>query len=117
MSQTKHMIQSAIPKETDVQNTKFAICYCFDRDYITGNAPYGLHIIQSSNNYESLVDKLKEELKERESNSKFEFEWNLEYRLCILEYSEENNLIKVLKMCDHDTDFWIKQISLYPAIN
>jgi len=86
-----------------------AICFCFDRNYISGNAPHGIHVISTSDNYETLQGELGEKLKERKEDGEFEFGWEREYRLCILEYSE-NNTIKNLKLVDHDDDFWREQV-------
>tara|TARA_B100001758_G_scaffold146084_1_gene125861 strand:- start:40 stop:369 length:330 start_codon:yes stop_codon:yes gene_type:complete len=86
----------------------FAICFCYDTNYITGNAPEGIHVISSSNTYETLVGEFGEKMKERKKDAAFEFGWENEYRLCILEYLE-NNTIKELKLVDHDDGFWNKQ--------
>jgi len=55
------------------------------------------------------VGELGEKLKERKEDAEFEFAWNLEYRLCILEYSE-NNIIKKLKLVDNADGFWSEQV-------
>ena len=90
-------------------HTMFAICFCYDRDYITGNAPHGIHVISSSTNYETLHGELAKKMKERKEMAAFEFGWMKEYRLCILEYLE-NKTIKELKLVDLDDGFWSKQV-------
>ena len=87
----------------------FAICFCYDRDYITGNAPYGIHVISASKNYDTLEGEFAKKMKERKEMTAFEFGWEKEYRLCILEYLE-NNTIKELKLIDYDDAFWSKQV-------
>ena len=67
-------------------------------------------MIKSSPQYEILVEELGEHLKQRSQDTKFEFGWENEYRLCILEYSEQNNRIKELKMVDQADDFWPTQV-------
>ena len=91
----------------------FALCFCYDRNYITGNAPAGIHVISSSKSYETLVVEFEKQLEIRQEDSKFEFGWKLEYRLCILECLE-NNKIKELKLVDYDDDFWETQVQKTP---
>lgn len=87
----------------------FALCFCYDRNYITGKAPYGIHIISSSIKYEDINTKFLDELKLRQKSSNIEFGWDKEYRLCILEISEQNK-IKDLKLVDNNDGFWQEQI-------
>ncbi len=94
----------------------YAICFAYDRDYISGNAPHGIRIIQSSDNYYSLVDKFIADLKTIKDDAEFEFGWNLEYRLCILEYSEDNKIIRGVKYLDQDDTFWLKQTIIHPFV-
>ena len=93
----------------------FAICFCYDTNYITGDAPMGIHVISSSNIYETLVGEFGEKMKERKKDATFEFGWENEYRLCILEYLE-NNTIKELKLVDYDNGFWNKQVLNFKQI-
>jgi hypothetical protein len=87
----------------------FGICFCYDRNYITGNAPRGIYVISSTEVYETLVDELREKLKTRQEDAEFEFGWDREYRLCILEFSEQN-IIKELKLVDQADGFWLEQV-------
>ena len=95
----------------------YAICYSYDRDYITGNAPRGIRILQPSDNYYFLVDKFNQELETRNSHAKnIEFGWDLEYRLCILEYAEDTKIIHGVKYLDKDDTFWLKQTISHPFV-
>ena len=87
----------------------FSLCFCYDRNYITGKAPHGIHIISSSKNYEDINIKFLDELKLIQKSSNIEFGWDKEYRLCILELSEQNK-IKNLKLVDNNDGFWQEQI-------
>ena len=100
--------------ERSKTHSMFALCFCYDRNYITGNAPAGIHVISSSESYEALVVEFEKQLETRQEDGKFEFGWELEYRLCILEYLE-NNTIKELKLVDHDDDFWSTQVQKTPS--
>ena len=94
----------------------YAICFSYNRDYITGDAPHGIIGLTYSTNYNKLVDELKFRLIERDINNSFEFGWNLEYRLCILEYLEDNT-IKEIKLVDMHDEFWHTQLQKYNKIN
>ena len=64
----------------------YQICCCWNRDYITGNAPYGI-FIESEIEYtdiEEVEKEFKDCLKERKSAGEFEFGWDLEYRVAYL---------------------------------
>tara|TARA_B110000037_G_scaffold168981_1_gene191478 strand:+ start:213 stop:497 length:285 start_codon:yes stop_codon:yes gene_type:complete len=87
----------------------YQIYFCYDRKYITGNAPRGI-FKKNDNKYVNLISAEKDfiiSLLDREKDSKYEYGWDLEYRLSILFI---NNDIKHLYKSDYDDDFWIKQL-------
>ena len=74
----------------------YNIISSYNRKYITGNAPYGIFI--EYDDYKTLDDvkkKFIEVLNVRKGDNDFEFGWELEYRLAIVETSPDQLLSNI----------------------
>ena len=91
----------------------YNIVTCYNRDYITGNAPYGIFLVDDIEyaNLDDAKNKFIELLREREESNYIEFGWNLEYRFAIVETN--NNISFKNKVLDKNIIKRKEEVSLY----
>ena len=114
----------------------YNIVTCYDRNYITGNAPYGIFLVDDIEyyNFDDATKKFTKLLNEREESKYIEFGWHLEYRLAIVETNsyvsfknvtlgkniiksnEPSKIITKLLIIDYKDDFWKNQLIIYNNI-
>lgn len=97
----------------NISTSYYQICYCFDKNYTTGNFPPGIFIVNNKKytdieEVEEVEKDFNKYIQDRKKDSEYEYGWELEYRLSILFIKNEN---KSLYKSDYDDDFWYEQLN------
>ena len=99
----------------------FALCYSYDKNYSSPNAPNGILLQEISDDYETILEKLRQALIKRQGmDEDYGCGWSKEFRLCALEIDDDDddeNKIKKLLVSDFRNNvFWDEQIKHYNVV-